>query len=123
MGEDKGRIELRLRCFGYPGKNNGVEGFFGHCIDLNLTVWRSRYDEIVDAVNEQVQGYLEAVAQTAESHEEFEQLLHRPSPIAIRARFHMYGLVLAIPRIIKWFKGVFLFTSEKEVPALQLSHS
>ena len=119
MGNGQRRTELRLRCFGYPGTNNGEKGVFGHCLDLNLTVWRRTSLQAIDALNEQIQGNIEASAEIAESQDEFEELLYRPAPIRVQLRYFYISVIFMIPRISKTSKDFFIIESDRTVPKLR----
>ncbi len=118
MGNDQRQTKLRLRCFGYPGIDSGEMGVFGHCIDLNLTVWRPTSLQAINTLNEQIQGYIEASEEIAESQEEFEELLNRPSPIGIQLRYFYTWIIFAIPRISKAKKDFFISVAGREVPQI-----
>ena len=121
MGNEQEVTEFRLRCFGYPGTNNGEKGVFGHCLDLNLEVWRHTSIEAIDALNEQIQGYVEASAEIAESQEEFEELLYRPAPIRVQLQYFYISMIFMIPRISN-SKDFFIIVSDRIVPKLHVGY-
>ena len=98
--------------------DSGEIGVFGHCIDLNLTVWRPTSLQAINTLNEQIQGYIEASTEIAESQEEFEELLNRPSPIGIQLRYFYTWIIFAIPRISKAKKDFFISVAGREVPQI-----
>lgn len=91
---------LTFRCYAYPGNNAGADGYFAECIDANLMVWRPDLVSAVEQVNEALQGFLEASASVSGSHDEFHELIDRPSPFwPSKARYHVIALTLALPRV------------------------
>ena len=91
--------ELVFRCVAFPGSNDGNRGYYAECIDANILVWRPTQHEAVHQMNEALYGFLEAAAKASESHDEFHELIDRPSPLGNKARYHGIALLLAIPGI------------------------
>lgn len=71
------------------------------CIDLDLAVERSTREEAIQAINQQVYGYVKAVLDT-EDKGSLSYLLHRPAPWGDRMVFKLI-FMLCWPRIIaRW---------------------
>lgn len=89
--------------------------FYGHrtlrgtwkavCIDLDLAVDRPTREEAIQAINQQVSGYVKAVLDT-EDKDSLAYLLHRPAPWQDRMIFKLI-FMLCWPRIIaRWLIGL-----------------
>ena len=79
--------ELVLRCFGYPGKNDGKEGYYAVCIDLSLVTWRPTITEAKKSLAEAVHGYLDTVIDLAKEGADVSHMVPR------KAAFFPYGLM------------------------------
>ena len=88
--------------------------FYGHrtwhgtwtavCVDLDLAVERSTRQEAIEAMYQQVFGYIKVVLNT-EDKDSLKYLLHRPAPLRDRMVFRLIYM-LCWPRIIgKWLLG------------------
>jgi len=98
MGAAEDRIVLR--CIVYPGENEGQRGYFAQCIDLDLLVWRPREDAAMEALEEQIKGYLNAATDLGK----FASLVPRPAPFfPDRLQYHAVALAKAIPRLWRRF--------------------
>lgn len=91
---------LVFRCFGYPGKNNIMDGYYTECIDLDLITWRPTIDEAIDSLNDAICGYLETVLKLHEQGEDVEHLLLRKSPL-FPHRLHYHKIAFQINLIEK----------------------
>ena len=85
---------LVLRCIAYPGRNLDEEGYYGHCIDLDLMVFRPKIEDAMAEIEEQILGYFDNI----HSLEEFNALVPRPAPFwPHRGRYHFVALTRAVP--------------------------
>ena len=84
------RDELVLRCYAY--EHHG--GYRAECIDLDIMVERESLSGTVEALNDAVASYVEAVNERGWTDE----LIPRPSPLARRLRYHLRTMPWRIPR-------------------------
>lgn len=107
-----------LRCYGRPGKNNDIEGYYAVCIDLNLVTWRTSPSEAHKSLIEAIEGYIETISEVAESFQEFESLLNRPAPfVPYGATYHLIALRSAFSRNDSNKYRPSLYDNPVEVPA------
>jgi hypothetical protein len=76
---------FRFRCYAYPKKNNGINGYSAVCIDLSLTTWRPTLEETKISLHQAINGYLETMREllAEEKIDSFDQLksrIYRPAP-------------------------------------------
>ena len=100
---------LVFRCFGYPGKNNMVDGYYTECIDLDLIAWRPTTEAAKDTLNDAIRGYLETTLELHEQGEDVEHLLQRKSPL-FPHRLHYHKTALQI----KLYKKILDIRPSKE---------
>lgn len=92
MGERDALIVLR--CLVYPGLNLEEEGYFAHCIDLDLMVFRPAIEDAMSELEESMRGYFEGI----HSIDEFRAMVPRPAPFfPYRFQYHKTALSRAIP--------------------------
>lgn len=83
--------QLLLRCL--VERRKGV--WQGFCIDLNLAAQGESAEEVHAKLEEQISDYLYD-ALVGQDKEYAQQLLGRPAPISIRARYHYFAAISSI---------------------------
>ena len=81
MSSKEKRVNFSVRCFGYPGTNDGNPGYYAVCVDLNLVTWRSTPQEAKKSLEDAIGGYLETVAKLSEQGVDWRTLIPRPAPL------------------------------------------
>lgn len=93
--------KIALRCFAYPGKNEGQQGYYAVCIDLNLHTWRPTAKEARNSLNDAILGYIETAVELSENEEAFKTMLQRPAPLfPYRTKYYYYRFVSKVVKEI-----------------------
>ena len=87
------------RCLRFYGRRTFHGTWKAVCIDLDLAVERPTREEAIQAIYEQVCGYVKAVLDT-EDKDSLSYLLHRPAPWQDHMAFKVIS-VLCWPRILR----------------------
>lgn len=86
--------KMTFRCFAYPGENNGEQGYYAVCIDLNLHTWRPVAKDARRSLNDAILGYIETAVEVSENEHEFNKMLQRPAPLfPYQIKYYYYLLV------------------------------
>ena len=75
-----------LHCYA-EGRDGAWEAI---CLDLDIAVQGSSFDDVFASLNEAISLYVEAASDQPES--ERAALLHRSAPLSVRTKFLMYAL-------------------------------
>lgn len=113
------RKEYVFRCFGYPDKNNGVQGYTAACIDLGLVTFRPTLTEAKDSLGDAIHGYFAAsIKQANERDLDLDHLLHRPISFwPYRAKYHAVLTFINFASIFSGGKRFAVFDSPTLAPA------
>jgi len=70
---------LKLRCYAYPEKIDGKDGYSAICIDLSITTWRPTFKEAKSSLDQAILGYLKTMRELLadEKLDSLEQLKHK----------------------------------------------
>ncbi len=111
----RGRIVVR--CYGYPGRNNGDLGFYPRCVDLDLVVWRPTVNQARSALKEQILLHLETLRDLVKEGKDIRHLLPRRAPLAIVFGFDVVVALVSVRGVARAFRMTFreIFADRRDV--------
>ncbi len=98
MSPESTRKEFTLRCYGHRTLRGTWKAV---CVDLDLAVERPTRDEAIQAIHQQVTGYLKSVLETNDN-KSLAYLLPRPAPWKDRAIFKIIRTLCWPQYIARW---------------------